>query len=87
MGNMGAVEFSPASTEMVEYVTIPKSGSDVVVTERAQVGVSPSAPVVAPTKVVVEAKEDSKGGIGKFIPYVLGAGVLYYLLFMNKKKN
>ena len=85
MGNMGAVEFSPASAEMVEYVTIPKSGSDVVFKERAEVGVNPSAPVVAPTKVIVEAKEESGRGLGRYLPYLLAGGLAYYLLFMNKK--
>jgi len=79
MGNMGAVTFTPENKEMVEYVTMPKSGSDVAI----EVPVPSSAPVITPTKVVIEEKKES--GLGKIIPYVLGAGVLYYLLFANKK--
>lgn len=81
MGNMGATTFMPANTEMVEYVTMPKSGSDVAI----ELPAPSSAPVVAPTKVIVEAKEESGRGLGRYIPYLLAGGLAYYLLFMNKK--
>lgn len=83
MGNMGATEtFSPTNDSMVEYIQAnTESGKDIAIEMPV-----PTTSLVSPTtKVIVEAPKSSTSMIGKYLPYALGAGILYYFLFMNKK--
>lgn len=83
MGNMGATEtFSPTNDSMVEYIQAnTASGKDIAIELPV-----PTTQIVPPsTKVIVEAPKSSTSMIGRYLPYALGAGVLYYLLFMKKK--
>jgi hypothetical protein len=83
MGNMGATEtFSPTKDGMVEYIQAnTTSGKDIAIELPV-----PTTQIVPPsTKVIVEAPKSSTSMIGRYLPYALGAGVLYYLLFMRKK--
>ena len=80
---MGATEtFSPTNDGMVEYIQAnTASGKDIAIEMPA-----PTTSVApATTKVIVEAPKSSTSMIGKYLPYALGAGILYYFLFMNKK--
>jgi hypothetical protein len=84
MGNvlMGEIQtFSPTKDSMVEYIQAnTASGKDIAIEMPV-----PTTSLVSPTtKVIVEAPK-STSMIGRYLPYALGAGILYYFLFMNKK--
>lgn len=80
---MGEIQtFSPTNDSMVEYIQAnTASGKDIAIEMPV-----PTTSLVSPTtKVIVEAPKSSTSMIGRYLPYALGAGILYYFLFMNKK--